>query len=394
MILHTRQIRNFIFLREVLLLALTCIGGPQVHLTSFINIFVHKRRYLTEAELMELQALCMILPGPSSTQTLTAIGYRIGGTTLAWLTVFVWILPSTLTMIAVAYGINYIDAHLVEKMIRFVKPMGIAFIFFASYSIGRKVINTKTSIVLLVLSAAMAYLFRSPYITPLWILLGGLATTYKMNQQEKREHGKLKVQWKNFYLWAGVLVLAAVIGFQTKSLPVRLFENFYRNGSLAIGGGHILKPLLYNEFVEFKHYLTKDEFLTGLVISELMPGPTFSVASFVGALSLRSWGFDGYIVGAVIASAGIFLPGTFLIFFVYKFWEQLKQYRVIRASLEGINAASTGLTISAGISLLGPMSSNPLSISIIAITFLLLLSEKIKPYMVISLGLLLGYFMP
>ncbi len=58
------------------------------------------------------------------------------------------------------------------------------------------------------------------------------------------------VPWANFLLWINVLIFAAVLGARTKSLPVKLFENFYRNGSLVFGGGQVLAPLLYTEFVE------------------------------------------------------------------------------------------------------------------------------------------------
>ena len=391
--METKQIRSLIFLREILILAFTCVGGPQAHITAFIKTFVQKRRYITEAELIELQALCAFLPGPSSTQTLTALAYKLGGVRLAILTLLIWIIPSTCIMICVAYGISFINPNNVTAAIQFVKPLAISFLFFAAYSIGRKVIQSKTSIILLILSAAMAYIFRSPYITPLWIVLGGFATTYKFKQQEKIIHQPFVIQWTHFYLWAGLFLLAAGIGFYTQSFPIRLFENFYRNGSLAIGGGHILKPLLYNEFVEFKHYLTRDEFLTGLGISELIPGPTFSIATFVGALSMKEYGFMGYVIGGILATAGIFLPGTFLIFFVYRFWIQLKQYRVVRASLEGINASSTGLTIAAGISLLEPMAQDPVNIGIISIAFIALLSEKVKPYLLILLGIALGFIL-
>jgi chromate transporter len=191
-------------------------------------------------------------------------------------------------------------------------------------------------------------------------------------------------------LWAGVFGAAIAIGSITQNLPVRLFENFYRNGSLAFGGGHIMKPLLFNEFVEFKNYLTADEFLSGIAISELVPGPTFSIASFVGSLSMREWGVSGQFLGAAIAAFGIFLPGILMIFFVVRFWNQLKQYRAIRASLEGINASSTGLTIAAGISLFEPMADNMISVWTAFVTFIILITTKVPSYALILGGLLLG----
>jgi len=374
----------------VLTIALTGFGGANVHLTLFIKHFVIKRKYLTEAELMELQALCQILPGPTSTQTLTAIGFKLGGPVLAYLTLFVWILPASTLMALAALGVAYVDKDLLLKVTFFIKPMGIAFIFYAAYVIGRKVIDSKMSWVLMVVGAGLAFMYRSPYITPLVILLGGLVTSLKFEQQEKRDKNPIKIEWGNFILWGGIFALAITVGSITKNLPVRLFENFYRNGSFAFGGGHIVKPLLFNEFVEFKNYLTADEFLSGIAIGELIPGPTFSIASFVGSLSMREWGVSGQVLGAGIAALGIFMPGILMIFFVVRFWDQLKQYRAVRASLEGINAASTGLTIAAGISLFEPMATSTLSMWTIFVTFILLISTKIPSYFIIIGGLVLG----
>lgn len=387
----TRQIRYIIFLKDVLILALTCFGGPQVHLTMFLDRLVKKHNYITEAEILELQALCQVLPGPTSTQTITAIGYRLGGASLAYLTLLVWILPGTLLMTLAALGVTYVEKDQLTNLTRFIKPMGVAFIIFAAFSIGVKVIKTKMSIVLLLLAAVAAFIFPSPYITPIWILLGGLATSLKFDQHEKMEKQPIKIEWSNFVLWLGVFMFSVVLGKITNNLPVRLFENFYRNGSLAFGGGHILKPLLYNEFVEFKHYLSADEFLSGVAIVEVAPGPVFSISAFVGALSMREWGTSGAILGSVVSSVGIFLPGTFLIFFVIRFWNELKKYRGIRASLEGINAASTGLTAAAALSLYRPMATDLVADLTIILTLILLQTRLVPTYIIIFIGLFLGW---
>jgi chromate transporter len=387
----TRQIRYIIFLKDVLILALTCFGGPQVHLTMFLDRLVKKHNYITEAEILELQALCQVLPGPTSTQTITAIGFRLGGASLAYLTLLVWILPGTLLMTLAALGVTYVEKDQLTNLTRFIKPMGVAFIIFAAFSIGIKVIKTKTSIFLMFLAAIAAFVFPSPFITPIWILLGGLATSFKFGEHEKMEKQPIKVEWSNFFLWLGVFMFSVVLGKITNNLPIRLFENFYRNGSLAFGGGHILKPLLYNEFVEFKHYLSSDEFLSGVAIVEVAPGPVFSIAGFVGALSMREWGTSGAILGSIVASFGIFLPGTFLIFFVIRFWNELKKYRGIRASLEGINAASTGLTAAAALSLYRPMASDLVADLTIILTLILLQTRLVPTYIIIFIGLFLGW---
>ena len=376
---------------DILLLSLTAFGGPQVHLMMMIERLVHKRRYVTEEELLELQALCSILPGPSSTQTVTAIGLKIGGQPLAYLTLLVWSLPAMILMTLAAIGIHYLERNAISlDFTRFVGPMAVAFLMYGASSIARKVIHNTQGWTLLVISTILAYMYPSPYMTPVLIVCGGVAASLNFKKHEKMEKAEIRIKWRPIIFWISVLITAAIIGKITNSLPVRLFENFYRNGSLVFGGGQVLIPILYNEFVEFKHYLTEQEFLAGMALTQVVPGPVFSIATFVGSVSLQTHGWLGQIVGGFVATAGIFLPGTFFIFFAYPFWDQLKRYRGIRASLEGIHAASCGLTIAAAISLFQPMMTHPQPVVTVITTLIVVAFGKVPSYLIILAGLLLG----
>jgi chromate transporter len=252
-------------------------------------------------------------------------------------------------------------------------------------------IKTTEATVLMLLSAFVSFFYSSPYIFPFMLLLGGLSTAIKYKNQPKVEEDKsLHIKWSNFYLWGGVLLLAAGAGAITKYQPILLFENFYRNGSLIFGGGQVLVPYLYAEFVDLKQFLSSQEFLTGYAISQGIPGPTFSIASYIGALSMRDFGLGGFLVGGLIAAAGIFLPGIFLIFFVIRFWDQLKLYRPVRAALEGINAVSCGMLISAAYLLFEPLDPNALHIIFILGTYSLLQFTKISSALIVSAGIILG----
>ena len=386
-----RRIRYVIFLKDVLILALTTFGGPQVHLAMLFERFVQKRRYLTEDELMELNALCQVLPGPTSTQTITAVGFKIGGPNLAYITLLIWILPGVSIMTAAGMGMYYLEQRQLSlDFARFIQPMAVGFLVVAGYRIGQKVIKNRVSLLLALIAAVVAYIFQSPVMTPVVIAVGGLTTALTYEKQERMDKQPLQVQWANFFLWLGVFLAAAGLGVLTQSLPVRLFENFYRNGSLVFGGGQVLTPMLYNEFVAFKHYLSREEFLSGLGLVQAVPGPVFAFASYIGVLAMRHEGISGQFWGSFVSTAGIFLPGTFLIFFVYRFWEQLKRYRVVRASLEGINAASTGLTASAAVILFQPMVPHWPSVVVVLLTVGLLLYTKVPPYVLILGGLLAG----
>lgn len=283
-----QRVRYYLFLKDVLTLALTTFGGAQAHLAHFQKILVTKRGYLKEADLLELNSLCQILPGPSSTQILVSLGYKIGGPNLAYLTLLVWTLPSVIFMTIVAislFDIQQLNWSL--EFTRFIQPMAVGFVSYAAYKISVKTVKTKTAILLMVGAAVVSYFIQTPVIFPIILFIAGSVTALKFKSQPKKEKSGIRIRWSNFLLWAGVLIFAALLGWATKQVPevtrpIRLFENFYRSGSLVFGGGQVLTPMLYTEFVkkdsiekeirpvEFrkKEYLTHDEFLTGYAIAQ------------------------------------------------------------------------------------------------------------------------------
>ncbi len=388
-----RKVRFLVFLKDTLTLSLTSFGGPQVLLAMMLERMVKKRGYIREEELWELNALCSMLPGPSSTQLISAIGFRVGGPRLAYLTLIVWILPATIAMILAAILIHFLQENSPNALgfAKFIQPMAIGFLIFAAQKTITRMIKTPEAIVLMVLSAFVSFFYSSPYIFPIMLLFGGLSTSIKYKNQPKVDEDKsFQIKWSNFYLWGGVLVVAALAGALTQYKPILLFENFYRNGSLIFGGGQVLIPYLYTEFVDFKHFLSSEEFLTGYAISQGIPGPTFSISSYIGALSMRDFGLGGFVMGGLIATAGIFLPGIFLIFFVIRFWDQLKLYRPVRAALEGINAVSCGMLIAAAYLLFEPLEPNTVNIFFILGTYSLLQFTKVSSPVIVAVGILLG----
>jgi chromate transporter len=386
-----RRVRYLIFLRDVLILAFTSFGGPQAHLAMFMDMMVKKRGYLSESDLIELFALCQILPGPTSTQTITSVGFKIGGPGLAYLTLLIWALPAVTFMTAAALTVNILnDANLSLEFLRFIQPMAVGIVAYSAYRIASSVVSTKDGYFLMLISAVASFYLRSPYAFPVFLLIGGFVTAFKYKKQPTEEKAGMKIRWENLIIWGAVLIVAAVLGGIFQSLPIRTFENFYRNGSLIFGGGQVLVPLLFTEFVEFKQYLSSEEFISGYALVQAIPGPTFSFSAYIGALIMREWGIGGEILGAFLAAAGIFLPGTFLIFFVNRFWEELKKYRIIKASLEGISAVSSGMVIAATFYLIEPIEVNFINYALMFGTAFLMFFTKVRtPYIIIS-GLIIG----
>ncbi len=385
-----KQPKHLNFLGDVFVLAATSFGGPQVHWALFLKRLVHQKAYLTEEELFEIQALCSVLPGPTSTQMITAIGLKRGGASLAYFTLLVWITPAVFIMTAAAYGMTYLSDR---SILQFVLPVGIGLILQAGWTMAKKVIRSPMYVLIFLLTLALGIAFSSPYIFPLVLVIGGMISSFNFKEFPRQTKHRMVIPWANFHLYWGFLLGLAILGQLTDYFPIRLFENFYRNGSIVFGGGQVLAPVLYTEFVEFKGLIRSDDFLTGMALSQSLPGPVCALTSYLGVLLMKDYGFFGELAGSAIGALGVFLPGTFLIFFVFRIWSQLKQYRFIRASLAGIQASSVGLTIVAVYAFMSPLIVNGdgVSIAVVMLSFLIAQTEKVPAIALFLLALFAGF---
>ncbi|TVR77595.1 MAG: chromate efflux transporter [Chitinophagaceae bacterium] len=385
--------RNAVFLRDVFILSLTAFGGPQGHLAMMLERLVEKRNYLTEKELVELTALCQLLPGPTSTQTITAIGMKRGGPGIALLTLFFWFLPAVTFMTLVSFFITYIKANQWSlDFLQFIYPVAVGFVSYAAFKITSKVVKTQMAWFITAISVIAALLLSSPWVFPASLIVGGVLTnmTNKEKGQNKETRLPIKPNWNYLKIFAGIFILTGVIALFTNYKPVVLFENFYRFGSLIFGGGQVLIPMMLEQFVNHREYMSAEEFMTGYGITQAMPGPVFSFAAFAGGLAMNDGSWSWQLLGSVIGTVGIFLPGTLLIFFTYPLWNYLKTFTVVVRSLEGINAAASGLVISAAVLLFFELETNFLNVLLIALSFVLLQFTRLPAPLLIVMALIGG----
>ncbi|MES3019014.1 MAG: chromate efflux transporter [Bacteroidota bacterium] len=395
--------RQLIFLSDVVWFTLTAFGGAQAHVGMMLKHFVLRRKYITEPELLELNALTQILPGPSSTQTLVGIAYKVGGLPIAITAFLIWMIPSASIMcLAVVSYTALGQKEQFEHVLNYIQPIAVGIVGYAAYKFGRAILKTNTAYWLAGASLVATLILRNAYAFPIIILIGGIISSALDTPLEETEiRSKLfsNVNPRKIAYFVGVLLLFAGLGAIINrtspfSLPIRLFENFYRNGIMIFGGGQVLVPFMYTEFVDMKAYLTSDQFLSGYALQQGLPGPTFSFTSFVGAMTLKNAGYSvfGQIMGGLIAVLGINLPGLILILFIVPFWNDLRKITRIKNSLSGINAVSVGFMGAAFILLMQPVGISALSIAVVTLTFLLLVFTKVRTPFLILAGILLGLF--
>ncbi len=245
--------------------------------------------------------------------------------------------------------------------------------------------------------------WENAYVFPIAILIGGMISSAL---EAPKEESDIRVKlFSNINLpethlfFFGVLLILALLGAIINrtspfSLPIRLFENFYRNGIFIFGGGQVLVPLMFTEFVQMKQYLHASGFLSGFALQQALPGPTFSFTSYIGALSMKNFGYGitGQIWGEASCTgykpAGID-PGIAHCAFLGRFW---KRSRVL--SIPGRDQCGECRIYYCSVYIAGqanwPGFYGDHCPDLYA--FLILNFTKISPPVIVLAGILLGYF--
>ncbi len=413
-------LRHIPFLKAVFLHSVTAFGGPQGHFAMMLKTFVHQRKDITEEELIDFNSFCQLLPGASSTQTLTLIGFKRGGIPLAILTLIIWILPACMLMGGLSFLLPYINAKTLKTdVFKFIAPMAVGFLAFAAFYAFKLAVKNKVTQIITGVAAIFCFIFfKAPFIFPLLILLAGVVTNLSSKRIPQTEIKPQKIKWWNIWLFAVIFIAAGVTSEIARlhdwnnRRPVNLFENTYRMGSLVFGGGQVLIPFMYEQFVERPKSqivirknqdkkqsvvsIDREDFYTGAGIVRAIPGPVFSIASFTGGLAMKDHGNGMQIMGAVIGSLAIFLPSLLLVLFFYPIWHNLKKYAAVYRALEGINASVAGIMIAAtlymmkDVSLTGINTISMINLLVMAGTFCLLFFTKLPSPVIVLICLLLG----
>lgn len=414
-------LRHIPFLKAVLLHSVTAFGGPQGHFGMVMKTFVHGRRDVTEKEVLDYTSFCQLLPGASSTQVLTLIGYKRGGVWLAVLTLLIWIFPACLLMGAFSFLLEYIDERSArEGMFKFIQPMAVGFLAFAATKSFRLAIHNNITRVILVVSAIATYLlFKTPWIFPGLIVLGGFVTNLSDKRIPQKGAPPKKIKWGNIWLFAIIFLSAGIVSELARTndwpnrRPLNLFENTYRFGSLVFGGGQVLIPIMYEQYVErptspavirknlgkMGNVITieRNDFYTGAGIVRAIPGPVFSIASFMGGTAMKDKGPGWQILGCVIGAIAIFLPSALLVLFFFPIWHNLQRYAVVYRALEGINAVVVGIMVAGTFYMMKDISITEfrtlsiLNIGVILGTWLILTFTKLPSPLIVFVCLLLGW---
>lgn len=399
-------LRHVPFLKAVLAYSFTAFGGPQGHLGMMLKTFVQKRHDVTEEELVEYNAFCQMLPGPSSTQTVTLIAYKRGGVPLAAIALLLWMVPAVLLMGAFSFLIYYFDVRDIQtNLFTYIRPMSVGFIAFAAVRMMKSSVQHVATWFIMTCSMVVTLAVQTTWVFPLLLVVAGVVSNFS-NKRIPETHIKPKpIQWMNLWIFAALFILAGIFSEMARindwphKRVFNLFENFYRFGSYVWGGGQALMPMMLFQFINRPRslgqppLLSSEQLLTGYGIVHAVPGPVFSICSYVGGMVMSPYGPFWQVVGCITATIAVFLPSTLLLFFLFPVYQNLKQHVIIYRALEGINAAIVGIIWASGILLFQSMPFEWMHVVVVVITFSMLYFTKIPAPFIVLGWLLLGWTM-
>ena len=369
-------------------LGLISFGGPTAHLGYFHEEYVRRRKWMDEKSYADLVALSQFLPGPASSQVGIGIGVMRAGLLGGIISFIGFTLPSVIVLILFALlftGGNIENTGWIHGL----KIVAVAVVAHAIVGMAKKLtpdVKGK-SIALFALIATL--LWQTTYTQVGVILLAALIgfLLYRQQPQDEEISSRFPITKRVavicLCLFFGLLLFLPIVREVTGSYWIALFDSFYRSGSLVFGGGHVVLPLLEQEFVP-TGWLSEEAFLAGYGVTQAVPGPLFTFAAYLGAV-MKGW------QGGFIATIAIFLPAFLLILGALPFWDSLRNNLKIRAMILGVNAAVVGILLSA---LYHPIWTSsifmPIDFALAALLFTMLAYWHLPPWMVVLTGAIGG----
>ncbi|HRF47473.1 MAG TPA: chromate efflux transporter [Anaerolineales bacterium] len=352
-------------------LGLTSFGGPAAHIALMRAELVERRRWISEADFLELLGAANLIPGPNSTELAMHLGYRRAGWGGLIAAGIGFIVPAMLIVLGFAWAyVAYGATPPARALLYGIQPVVIAIVAQALLGLGRAALRDRRSAVI----AALTLLGAALGLDELSLLLAALIVTVAWHR------------WRQGAL-AGLALPAtgwsAPIWAALPFSRLELLWVFLKIGSVLYGSGYVLLAFLQSDFVERLGWLTSQQLLDAIAVGQVTPGPVFTTATFIGYL------LDGW-AGALVATLGIFLPAFVFVAISIPLVERARRSPLVGALLAGVTAASLALMAAVTIELGFAALIDPLTVALALAAGSLLWRTRLNPTWLLLAGGLAG----
>lgn len=313
-------------------------GGPAAHIGYFRQHFVNNLRWLDDSEYAQIVALSQFLPGPGSSQVGFAVGYKKGGISGAFAAFLGFTLPSVIIMLLLAMiSSQIVDTELYQSVVHSLKLLAVVVVADATWGMYKNFCQTRLTAGLCVVTAIALLLVPQISTQMVILIVAGLVGSRYLATSPAEVNKPFKPSVVPLLLFATLLFGLPLITHYQPLLAI--FSNFFQAGSLVFGGGHVVLPLLQGLVGD---QVSQDVFLTGYAAAQAVPGPMFTLATYIGYEMSA-----GSVIGALVATMGVFLPGFLLLLAILKNWQVLADKPIVAGAIKGVNASVVGLLLAA-----------------------------------------------
>jgi chromate transporter len=378
--------------RASLRLGLTSFGGPIAHLGYYERVYVRERCWLNVEEYAGIVALCQLLPGPASSQVNFLIGWRRAG----WFgAVASWVgftLPSALLMYLFAMYALEVHGPQVQAVLHGFMLSAVAVVAQAVTRMARMLCPDRERIAIALVAAALLLAYGSVPGQFVALGMGGIAGIVLYRKRQFTQFAVPSIvtrrpAWIAFAVFCALLVVLPVLAALAPRSIMGFASILYRSGAVVFGGGHVALPLLREALVPIG-WVSDETFLSGYGFAQGLPGPLFSFAAFLGAVSAP---VHASLWWAAVALVALFLPGLLLAIVGASLWTRVAHVSIAQASLAGINAAVVGVL---GAALYNPIwitgIHSSIDVAVAIVGFALLERWQTPPILVVALCILVG----
>jgi len=352
-------------------------GGGMAVIALMEREFVHKRRLVSVDEFVHGVGLGQIL-GPFAVNTSIFLGYRLYGVLGGLLSAFAFLAPSITLVIGLSY--LYFQYHAIpalQAVVLGLGPVVIALIAGAAWSIGRTVVRSPKAGAIAVAAAAAGMAKTNA----VWVLLAAGVAGWFLFRQKGDAANLPSEKTSGSSPLAGIAPIALV----PFGHLANVFVTFLKVGFIFFGGGFVLIPILHHRLVTELRWLSTREFLDGVAISNLTPGPIAVLATFAG---YRVAG----IGGALAATIALFAPAAVLMLVISHQYTRFRDDRRVMRFLSGVNPAVTGLIASAAVLLGQSALASWRGFLLAGVSLILLVRFRWHPAFVLAIGAAAGFF--
>lgn len=333
---------------------------------------VLQNHWLTEEEMNDGLAMVQLYPGPIMVDFTAYAGYKLRGVPGALVATLGFITPTTLLVLVLSsIYFQYGSLPWAQSLFIGLEALVVGVVLNVTLDFGKRAIKGKIeALIMLAAFAGLAFKLNAAWIVITALLFGAFFIRPKSSKKKLSPTDEKTIQatqskrsrWGGVILATGIVLLVAAFSWFLSGDTGRMRLSFFKIGSIAFGNGMTILPLVQADAVDTYHWLSTRQFIDGIAISQITPGPFLVIATFIGYKLGGIW-------AALLATFAMFSPSFIMTLVMTKIYGQVQNLAFVKGALAGVLAGFVGMLAMIILQLGRSGVTGPASLTLAAATF-------------------------